>query len=72
MKQNIKIQSYNNRIDAEAGKSLLRAHDIPSLITADDAGGMYPWIASATGGVGLLINIEDKEKALDLLKTLEK
>ncbi len=67
MKDLVKLKNYSSRIDAEVDKALLGANDILSFVSADDVGGFYPSIAMATGGVWLLVDKKDHEKALGLL-----
>lgn len=63
-----KIKNYNSRIDAEIDKGLLEAHNIPCIISADDAGGWRPDIMMSTGGAWLLVEKKNIDEALKLLK----
>ena len=61
------IKTYPNRIDAELAKTLLEENGIRAMILGDDAGGAYPGLLWGTGGARLLIQEENKEKAISLL-----
>lgn len=63
----ITIKTYSNRVEAEVDKGLLESHNIKSIVSADDCGGARPHMAF-TGGVQLLINEKDHEKATEFLK----
>ncbi len=61
------IKTYPNRIDAELAKTLLEENSIRAIILGDDAGGAYPGLLWGTGGARLLVQEENKEKAISLL-----
>jgi len=63
------IQSYPSRIEASIAKGLLESNGIQAHISADDAGGAYPYPFATT--VGVLLKVEDKdfEKAKEILKS---
>lgn len=61
----IPIKSYSNRTEAELTKNFLESRGIKAIVSADDEGGMNPWLLQATGGAKLLVKEEDKETALD-------
>ena len=65
------LKTYSNRIDAELAKSFLASSGIKSMITADDAGEMYP-AASVYWRVKLFVNENNFEIADNLLNSLEK
>jgi hypothetical protein len=67
MSELITIKTYGSRIEAEIDKGLLQSNSIKSLISADDCGGMRPHMAF-TGGVSLMINEKDMDRAKDILK----
>lgn len=68
MKQLIPVKTYNKRIEAEVAQGLLRSNGIKSLITADDAGGMYPFpFQPGFTGVTLLVDKKQMLKARQLL-----
>lgn len=60
-------KTFNTRQEAEVAKSFLEANEIKALITADDAGGMYPFQLSSTG-VKLLVSEKELKKAQKLLR----
>ncbi len=64
----IPIKSYPNRTEADLAKSFLESKGIEAIVSADDLGGMNPWLLKATGGARLLVKEEDRETALDLLE----
>ena len=59
------VGAYPTRSDAESAQAALRAAGIPSLVSADDGGGAYPF--DLTGGVRLLVNEADAEDAATIL-----
>ena len=63
------IKTYKNRMEAELVKGLLESEDIKSIVSADDAGGAYPALLLFTGGVRLLVNEKDTQKAVEILES---
>jgi len=61
------VGTFLNKIDAEIAQGALRAADIESLVSADDAGGVRPalWMS----GVRLLVRSEDAEQAQIILSS---
>jgi hypothetical protein len=61
----VRIRTFLTSMDAELARGALEAADIPSMIRADDCGGLRPhlWI----GGVELLVRAEDGERAEEIL-----
>jgi len=68
MKELICVKTYPNRIDGELAKALLEENGIKAMILGDDAGGAYPSLLWGTGGARLLVQEENKEKAIFLLE----
>ena len=62
------VQVYGNRVEVEYAKEILGSNGIESIITADDCGGMRPWLAAGTGGVKLSVKEEDVVKAKEVLQ----
>jgi hypothetical protein len=62
----IEVGSYTTRSDAELAQSVLEAAGIASVVSADDAGGAYPF--DLGGGVRLLVDSADAETAADILR----
>jgi hypothetical protein len=60
----VMVSSFLNRIDAEVAQSALKAADIDSMISADDAGGLRPGLVI---GVQLFVRAEDAERANEIL-----
>jgi hypothetical protein len=61
------IASYANEFEAHVAQAVLRAHDIPSMLVRDDAGGMQlalGWVH----GVRLAVRHADAVRALYLLE----
>ena len=61
------IRTFPNAFAAELAKSALEAADIDSLVQADDAGGVQPGLWPGTGGVKLLVRVEDALRADQVL-----
>ena len=59
------IRTFLNHVDADLAKSALEAAGIPSVIRADDCGGVRPhlWM----GGVELLVDEPDQAQAEEVL-----
>ena len=61
----IEVGVYRTRSDAEIAQGALSAAGIESFISADDAGGAYPFDLS--GGVRLPVDEADAEDAATVL-----
>ena len=61
----IPVGTYASRSDAELAQSALAAAGISSVISADDAGGAYPF--DLGGGARLLVEEADAEDATAIL-----
>jgi hypothetical protein len=69
MNEKIKLlKTFNSRIEAELAKSFLESNGIKSMISADDAGEMYP-AASVYWGVKLFVNENNFEIAENLINS---
>jgi hypothetical protein len=64
------VRMYSARQQADFGRMLLEGSGILSHIRADDAGGMRPYMAAATG-VRLVVLTQDLERANDILSEAE-
>ena len=64
------VRMYSTRQQAEFGQMVLEGSGIQSFIRADDAGGMWPYMAPVTG-VRLVVRTQDFERADDILKESE-
>ena len=67
MSSPVVIASYANEYEALVAQAVLRAHDIPSMLLRDDAGGMQvalTWLR----GVRLAVRHADAVRALYLLE----
>ena len=63
----IPIKSYSSRMDADLAKAVLEANGIEAIVSADDAGGMEPWLATSQH-IQILVREEDASVARDLLE----
>ena len=61
----IEVATYTTRRDAELAQATLAAAGIPAVISADDAGGAYPFDLS--GGARLLVDEVDADDASAVL-----
>ena len=61
----VQVGGYITRSEAELAQAVLAAAGIQSVVTADDAGGAYPF--DLTGGARLLVEEADAEDAAALL-----
>jgi hypothetical protein len=61
----IPIGTYATRAEAEIVEGLLASAGIPASITADDAGGAYPFVLS--GDAQVLVDESDAEAASQIL-----
>lgn len=66
------IRVFRNRFEADFAKNILEEEGIKAMISADDCGGLRPDLSLTTGGVRLLVNQEDVERANELLNSLNK
>jgi hypothetical protein len=60
----VEVATYTTRSDAELAQAALAAAGIASVVTADDAGGAYPF---DLGGARLLVDEADAEDASAVL-----
>ena len=60
---------FNSRYEAEVARKILESHNIPSMIWADDAGGMRPDLVIHTGGAKLMVDLEDADEAASILES---
>ncbi len=58
------VASFRLRAEAEMIQGMLKSEHIPSFISGDDAGGMYPPL---TNGIMVYVAAKDKKKALEVL-----
>lgn len=59
------VGTFLNRIDAELAHGALKAAEIESMISGDDAGGLRPGLGG--GSTRLLVRQEDVERAARIL-----
>ena len=67
MPELIIVATFSNRSEADLAKAQLELDGIHSMISADDAGGALPYLSIGDGGVKLLVNEEDLERASEVL-----
>jgi hypothetical protein len=60
------IRTYRYRHEAEVDRSMLQAHKLDAIISADDLGGVHPSFG-ATNGVKLLVRRRDEPEAMRFL-----
>lgn len=64
------VQIFNSRIEAEIAKGFLEQNDIHATISADDAGGAYPYpFQPNIEGVRLMVAQKSKKRAREILNT---
>jgi Putative prokaryotic signal transducing protein len=61
----VPVAEYATRSEAEVVQGLLASAGIDSSLSADDAGGAYPFVLS--GGAQLLVDEDDAEAASELI-----
>lgn len=61
----VEVGSYFTHLHAQLAQGALTAAGIRSVVTTDDAGGLFPFDAS--GGIRLLVDELDAEDATALL-----
>jgi hypothetical protein len=61
----VPVAGYATRGEAEIVQGLLASAGIESSLSADDAGGAYPFVLS--GGAQLLVDEDDVEAATELI-----
>jgi hypothetical protein len=61
----VPVAGYATRSEAEIVQGLLASAGIESSLSADDAGGAYPFVLS--GGAQLLVDEDDVEAATELI-----
>ncbi len=61
-----RIKTFTNETEAQLVLNNLIARGVTGLIEVDNCGGMRPHM-DLTGGVHLLVSVEDEEKALAVL-----
>ena len=68
MSELVCIKICRVRPEAEIIKSLLESNNIKATISADDCGGMFPPLTLNTGGIKIMVEKENAQKAKDILK----
>jgi hypothetical protein len=64
-----KAGNFDNHMNAEIAKGLLKQYDIKSVIEANDGGGALPHLA--TKGAEIFVHDKNLERAREILKTIE-
>ena len=62
------IKVFTNHIEADLAKNFLVMNEIETFITSDDIAGFYPGL-TYSGGVKLLVEKKNSQKAIELLET---
>jgi hypothetical protein len=64
------IKIFSAEIEATMAQQVLEESGVRSFVFKDDAGGMEPHL-QRTGGVRLVVNRPDAERAVEILQTME-
>ena len=62
------VRSFATEIEAVTAKSALESAGIMALIRSDSAGGMRPHLGLSTGGFEVVVRLEDKDAAHEILR----
>lgn len=65
----IVIKMFDNEMDAIMVQQMLGESGVIAFVSKDDAGGMEPHL-QRTGGVRLIVNRADAERAHEILQSL--
>ena len=65
----IPVKTFSFRPDAEHAQQLLEASGVSSVVSGDDASGWAPHLGFAAGGIALLVDRNDMEKATKVLES---
>jgi len=68
----IKIARFDDYLQAEIAKIALEAEDIPCFLGGENFVATYGLYAGAVGGVELCIKESDSQKAIEILKNINK
>jgi hypothetical protein len=60
------IKVFTNHIEADLAKNFLEMNEIEASTSSDDVAGFYPGL-TYSGGVKLLVEEKNKQKAVELL-----
>lgn len=64
------LKIFPNDFEAQTAKAQLEEEGIVCLMSGDNEGGMAPHL-SLTGGIRILVNEKDLERAVEVLKAME-
>jgi hypothetical protein len=62
------VRSFATEIEAVTAKSALESAGIMALIRSDSAGGMRPHLGLSTGGFEVVVRLEGKDAAHEILR----
>ena len=62
------LKIFDNEIDAVMAQQVLQEAGMTAFVFKDDAGGMEPQL-QRTGGVRLVVNRDDAQRARQMLRT---
>ena len=62
------VRSFATEMEAVTAKSALDSAGIMASIRSDSAGGMRPHLGWSTGGFEVVVRLEDKDAALEILR----
>lgn len=63
------LKTFNNEIEAEMARQMLKDAGVKSFVSKDDGGGMEPQLQQ-TMGVRLIVNSADAESAQQILSSV--
>ena len=68
MTDQVVVMTFALRHEADLAKAMLETHGIESFISADDCGGVGPYLSIGNGNIKLIISEFDMETAREILK----
>ena len=68
MEKFVCIKVFTNHVEADLAKNFLAMNEIEANTSSDDVAGFYPGL-TYSGGVKLLVEEKNKQKAIELLET---
>ncbi len=71
MSDYVTVYVANGQLDAEMIRGFLEAYGIPAMISQESVGKVYGLASGPLGEVNILVPAENKDEALDLLRSME-
>lgn len=66
------LRKYSSLIEAEGARAYLEAHGVKTQIPDHHAISMQPHLISVFGGIRLMVGLDDKDKAEELISEVER